>query len=66
MSRKIHVKTDAYRVIDEALAAAIEGGMNRCDKWCEETLTDAQRSVLPSQITNRFWTALEEAGVELV
>lgn len=65
MSRRVVVKVDAFRVINDALGSAIEAGMNKTDRWCSDALTTVQRDTLRNQITNYFWTALEEAGVEL-
>lgn len=65
MSRKVKVKVEAYRVINDALASAVESAMNKTDKWCEVALTDGQRNVLATQVESYFWANLEEIGVEL-
>lgn len=62
---RIRVKRDGRSILIEALGYAIERGMNRCDKYSEESLTDGQRSLLLSEIENSFWLSLDEAGAEV-
>jgi hypothetical protein len=64
-SRKIRVrvKPDPYMVVGGALGEAIQSGMNKCDKYGTEPLTETQRSLLLSYIDQYFWVNLEESGV---
>lgn len=59
------VKVDAYSVVSKAVYDAVERGMNRCDKYHEEPLTEGQRSLLQREIEASFWLALADNGVEL-
>ena len=61
----MRVKKDPHEVVADALFAAIERGMNRCDKYHEEPLTEGQRSLLQREIEASFWLALADNGVEL-
>lgn len=65
MKKKIRIKVNAFRIVSNALDAAIERGMNRCDKYNPEPLTEGQRRVLETEVVNSFWTALEDAGAEI-
>lgn len=62
---KIRAKISAHGAVSAALESAIQSGMNKCDKYHEGPLTEAQRNLLLQHIDNYFWLALDEAGVEL-
>lgn len=63
--RVIRAKVSTHDVVSVALNYAIERGMNRCDKYHEEPLTEAQRGLLLREVDSSFWLALDDAGVEL-
>jgi len=65
MTRKIRAKADTYSVITNALEYGIERGMNRCDKYSEEALTEGQRALLVREIDTSFMLYLEEHGITL-
>ena len=66
MKKRIRVKViSPYDSLGRALEAAIERGMNRCDKYNETPLTAGQRNVLSEQIEQSFWLAMEDAGIEV-
>ena len=62
--KAIRVRMAAPRqVVNDILERAVERGMNRCDKYNEIVLTDAQRDVLLREVVESFWIALEDAGL---
>lgn len=63
---EIRAKVDTFRVVGDALEAAIERGMRRHDKYSPITLEESQRDLLRREIEASFWLALEDAGVRLV
>lgn len=63
--RRIRAKVDAAAVINTALDSAIESAMNKTDKYNPEALTDGQRATLTNHLSNYFWLAIEDAGVEI-
>jgi hypothetical protein len=64
--KALRVKVAApHQILEETLERAVERGMNRCDKYTEEALTDAQRGLLLREVVESFWIALEDAGLEV-
>lgn len=62
--RVIRAKVNAHTVISAALNAAIQSAMNKADKYTEKALTETQRRLLAEHLSNYFWLAVEEDGVE--
>lgn len=63
--RKLKVKVSGYAIVSDALNSAVVAAMNKCDKYCEPALTNAQRDLIANHLDNYFWIALDDAGAEV-
>jgi hypothetical protein len=65
-TKRISVRLrDPHDVLRECLAAAIERGMDRHDKYHDVALLEVQRSLLFREIESSWWLALDDAHVEI-
>lgn len=65
MKKKVVVKVNGYDIVVAALEYAAARACNRCDKYNEVALTEAQRSTLAKEFEQSFWLAIEDAGAEI-